>query len=160
MKKIRLHTIRIKNNLYFKIPKIVTDNYKLSDNENMEITIHDRDTSKQSELWGIHPEDLNTIEFLISDEVHTMNMYNRIYIPEKFRFFFPLFNKDFILLSNSGNIKTHLSNNGYIAKGMRYWLSLNGPLLPKDKIIISVINEDKSQYELIYQKIKQDNTKL
>ena len=148
MKKIRLNTVKIKNNLYFKIPKIIEDNYQISHNENIEVTIHDKDVTKQSKLWDIHPEDLNTIKFEISDEVHTMNMYNRIYIPEKFRFFFPLFNKDFIIMSNSGNIKTHLSNNGYIAKGMRYWFSLNGPLMSKDKIIITLVNEDKSHYEL------------
>ena len=152
MKKIRLNTVKIKNNLYFKIPKIIEDNYQLSQNENIELTIHDKDVTKQSKLWDIHPEDLNTIKFEVSNEVHTMNMYNRIYIPEKFRFFFPLFNKDFIIMSNSGNIKTHLSNNGYIAKGMRYWFSLNGPLMPKDKIIINIINEDKSHYELQYKK--------
>ena len=152
MKKIRLNTVKIKNNLYFKIPKMIEDNYHLNHNENIEITIHDKNATKQSKLWDIHPEDLNSIEFGVSDEVHTMNMYNRIYIPEKFRFFFPLFNKDFIIMSNSGNIKTHLSNNGYIAKGMRYWFSLNGPLMPKDRIIINIINEDKSHYELQYKK--------
>ena len=40
---------------------------------------------------------INEVMFDITEEVHTMNMYNRIYIPEKYRFFFPGKDMEFIL---------------------------------------------------------------
>ena len=155
MKKIRLNTVKIKNNLYFKIPKIIEDNYQISQNENIEVTIHDKDVTKQSKLWDIHPEDLNTIKFEISDEVHTMNMYNRIYIPENYRFFFPIEDNEFILITKIGNIKTSLSSNGYMSKGLRQWFSLNGPLMPGDEFEIKLVEEANEYfYELIYNKME------
>ena len=135
MKKIRLYISKIRNHYFAKIPDVIASKNKLSGGECIEVTIHSKAQDDQVELWDTHPEDINEITYEIYGDVHTMNMYNRIYIPEKFRFFFPLFNKDFIIMSNSGNIKTHLSNNGYLAKGMRYWFSLNGPLIPKDKMM-------------------------
>ena len=81
-----------------------------------------------------------------------MNMYNRIYIPEKYRFFFPIDSIDFILLTNVGHIKTHLSNNGYITKGLRHWYHFNGPIMPDDEICIKLINEDLREYDLLYTK--------
>ena len=39
----------------------------------------------------------NFIKFNIGEEVHTMNMYNRIYIPENYRFFFPIEDNEFIM---------------------------------------------------------------
>ena len=45
------------------------------------ISIYKKDSDKQEKLWDIHPEDINSINFNISKEVHSMNMYNRIYIP-------------------------------------------------------------------------------
>ena len=104
MKKIRLNTIRIKDSYYFKIPDIVADTYKIRDNEDVEVTLHSKNNNKQIEMWDLHPEDLSAIEFDISEEVHTLNMYNRIYIPQKYRFFFPLDNKEFLLITDTGNI--------------------------------------------------------
>ena len=152
MKKIKLTTVKIKDSCYLKIPDVVADAYHLKDNDDLEVTLHSKRSQDQVELWELHPEDLDYIEFKISEEVHTINMYNRIYIPEKYRFFFPLDGKDFILLTGYGDIKTHLSSNGYISKGLRYWFSLYGPLMPNDIIRIKLINEDTAEYELLYRK--------
>ena len=152
MKKIILNTVKIKDKYYLKVPDVVADAYHLKDNDDLEVTLHSKRSQNQVELWDLHPEDLDFIEFKISEEVHTINMYNRIYIPEKYRFFFPLDNKDFILITGYGTIKTHLTNNGYIAKGLRYWFSLYGPLMPNDIIKINLINEDTSEYQLLHYK--------
>ena len=150
MKKITLNTVKIKNKYYLKIPDVVSDAYHLKTNDDLEVTLHSKRSQNQVELWDLHPEDLDFIEFKISEEVHTINMYNRIYIPERYRFFFPLDNKDFILITEYGTIKTYLTNNGYIAKGLRYWFSLYGPLMPNDTIKINLINEDTSEYQLLH----------
>ena len=152
MKKIILNTVKIKDKYYLKVPDVVADAYHLKDNDDLEVTLHSKRSQNQVELWDLHPEDLDFIEFKISEEVHTINMYNRIYIPEKYRFFFPLDNKDFILITGYGTIKTHLTNNGYVAKGLRYWFSLYGPLMPNDIIKINLINEDTSEYQLLHYK--------
>ena len=152
MKKIILNTVKIKDKYYLKVPDVVADAYHLKDNDDLEVTLHSKRSQDQVELWDLHPEDLDFIEFKISEEVHTINMYNRIYIPEKYRFFFPLDNKDFILITGYGTIKTHLTNNGYVAKGLRYWFSLYGPLMPNDIIKINLINEDTSEYQLLHHK--------
>jgi len=152
MKKIILNTVKIKDKYYLKVPDVVADAYHLKDNDDLEVTLHSKRSQDQVELWDLHPEDLDFIEFKVSEEVHTINMYNRIYIPEKYRFFFPLDNKDFILITGYGTIKTHLTNNGYVAKGLRYWFSLYGPLMPNDIIKINLINEDTSEYQLLHYK--------
>ena len=156
MKKITLNTVKIKNKYYLKIPDIVADAYHLKTNDDLEVTLHSKHRKDQAELWDLHPEDLDFIEFKVSEEVHTINMYNRIYIPERYRFFFPLDNKDFILITEYGAIKTHLTDNGYIAKGLRYWFSLYGPLLPNDIMRINLINEDTSEYQLLHRKANID----
>jgi len=148
MKKIRLNTVKIRDSYYFKIPDIVIETYKIRDNEDVEVTLHSKNNNKQVEMWDLHPEDLSAIEFSVSDEVHTLNMYNRIYIPQKYRFFFPLDNKEFLLITDTGNIKTSLSDNGYISRGLRFWFSLYGPLMPNDKIKIILHDQDTCQYEL------------
>ena len=148
MKKIMLKTIEIKGKYYFKIPNIIADAFHLSDNDDLEVTIHNKKDQSQTKLWDFHPEDLTSIEFQISQEVHTLNMYNRIYIPERFRFFFPLHNKGFLLVSDVGNIKTHLSSNGYISSGLRQWFSFNGPLMPNDIIKITLLNDELHHYEI------------
>ena len=81
-----------------------------------------------------------------------MNMYNRIYIPEKYRFFLPSKEKDFILITNIGNIKTHITSNGYFTKGLRQWFYVNGPKMPKDEITINMIKEQTYQYEMKFKK--------
>ena len=152
MKKIRIHINQIKGSLYAKIPDIIAYKYDIKNNDNLEISIHSKNDVDQIELWSLHPEDINEINFNIKNEVHTMNMYNRIYIPEKYRFFFPLDNIEFLIMSNVGKIKTHLSNNGYISKGLRHWFHSNGPIMPGDNMFIKLLNEESREYELLYKK--------
>ena len=106
---------------------------------------------------GCSSEDINSISFFINEEVHTMNMYSRIYIPERYRFFLPRKEQEFILSTNVGNIKTHITSNGYFTKGLRQWFYANGPLMPKDEIVIKSIKEDVNQYEMIYKKRNDEN---
>tara|TARA_Y100000590_G_scaffold17395_1_gene20846 strand:+ start:949 stop:1416 length:468 start_codon:yes stop_codon:yes gene_type:complete len=152
MKKIRVNISKIKNHFYAKIPDVIADKINLSNGQNIEISINTDNNDEQVEIWDIHPEDINSVVFSISEEVHTMNMYNRIYIPEKYRFFFPVKEKEFILITDVGNIKTHITSNGYFSKGLRQWFHMNGPIMPGDKITINLINEDSFQYEMIYEK--------
>ncbi len=155
MKKIRVHISQIRNHLYAKIPDILVQSLNISSGDDIEITIHEKKIDKQESLWKIHPEDINFIKFNIGEEVHTMNMYNRIYIPENYRFFFPIEDNEFILITKIGNIKTSLSSNGYISKGLRQWFSLNGPLMPGDEFEIKLVEEANEYfYELIYNKME------
>tara|TARA_B100000029_G_C17269524_1_gene849312 strand:+ start:315 stop:800 length:486 start_codon:yes stop_codon:yes gene_type:complete len=159
MKKIRVTISKIKNHFYAKIPDIVASNLNLSNSDNIEISIHSNKNDDQIEIWDIHPEDINSITFKIKEEVHTMNMYNRIYIPEKYRFFLPSKEKDFLLITNVGTIKTHITSNGYFTKGLRQWFYVNGPLMPKDEISINLIREKNYQYELQYKKNNENNNR-
>ena len=150
MKKIRVKVSMIKNNFYIKIPNIISKKINLNNEQDLEITIHGNVNEEQVELWDVHPEDINKIDLKVKDDVHTMNMYNRIYIPEKYRFFFPGINIDFILLTNVGNIKTHLTLNGYFTKGLRQWFAVNGPIMPNDIIKVQLIDEGTYSYQLKY----------
>ena len=154
MKKIIVHISKIKNHFYAKIPDVIAGKLNLSNGNDLEISIHNSSSLDQVELWEKHPEDINSIQFNINEEVHTMNMYNRIYIPEKYRFFIPSKEQDFIMITNVGNIKTHITSNGYITKGLRQWFSVNGPIMPNDKVVINLIKENTKQYEMIYKKNK------
>ena len=135
-----------------RIPSIISDKLNLSNGEDLEITIHGQARENQVEIWDLHPEDINEINLSITEDVHTMNMYNRIYIPEKYRFFFPAVNSDFILTTNVGNIKTHLTSNGYFTKGLRQWFAVNGPIMPNDNIKIELVDESSYSYQLNYLK--------
>ena len=157
MKKIRVNISKIKNHFYIKIPDLIAEKMNLSNGDNIEITLNNDIKDEQVEIWDIHPEDINSVIFSISEEVHTMNMYNRIYIPEKYRFFFPPKDIEFILITNVGNIKTHITSNGYFTKGLRQWFYVNGPIMPSDEIQIDLLNEDTFQYQLKYKKKKNEN---
>ena len=158
MKKIRLNITKIKNHYYAKIPDLISENLHLDIDDNIEVSIHNKtNKDNQIKLWDIHPEDINEISFSIREDVHTMNMYNRIYVPEKYRFFFPAKENDFILITNVGNIKTHITANGYFTKGLRQWFLVNGPLMPGDLINISIYNENEHQYEMNYIKNENNN---
>ena len=153
MKKIRVNILRIKNHFYAKIPDVVADQLDLDNGQDVDISIFKKDSSEnQLEMWDIHPEDINEITFPISHDVHTMNMYNRIYVPQEYRFFFPKKSRDFILSTNVGNIKTHITSNGYFTKGLRQWFAMNGPIMPKDTMKIKLVDEDIFLYELQYNK--------
>lgn len=150
MKKIRLKVLKIKNYFYMKIPDVISEKINLNNGQDLEVTIHGSVKDEQVEIWDLHPEDINEIDLIITEDVHTINMYNRIYIPEKYRFFFPPVNIDFILLTNVGNIKTHLTSNGYFTKGLRQWFSVNGPVMPDDIIKVELIDESIYSYQLKY----------
>ena len=151
MRLINVKLEKIRNNLFVKIPNIIVKSLHLKEGEDVEISIHSEPTFAQGELWGDVDkgfEELNEILLDISDDLHTLNMYNRIYIPEKYRFFFPSEDCDFYLSTNVGQIKTHITSNGYFTKGMRSWVEVNGPLDPTDQIRISAVDEKKKMYEM------------
>ena len=134
-----------------KIPDLIAKSLHLREGEDIEISIHSEPTFAQGELWGDGEEEINDINDIyldISEDLHTLNMYNRIYVPEKFRFFFPPEDVDFCLGTNVGQIKTHITANGYFTKGIRSWVEVNGPLEPTDRIRISIVDEKRKIYEM------------
>ena len=151
MRLIHVKLEKIRNSLFIKIPDLIVKSLHLKDGEDIEISIHSEPVFAQGELWnnsedGI--EDINEIYLDLSEDLHTLNMYNRIYIPEKFRFFFPPEDSDFYLITNVGQIKTHITSNGYFTKGMRSWIEVNGPLEPSDQIHISIVDGKRKMYEM------------
>ncbi len=152
MNLIRVKLQKFRNQFIFRLPKIIIDRYKLRDGDEIEISIHTKSHAEQSDLWDAEPQDINLISFRIPKDTLSLNMYNRIYVPVEFRFFFPPTAIDFILETNIGNIQTHLTADGFIMKGMRKWLSLNGPLQENDTIKIVSNSDDKSFYELVHTK--------
>ena len=142
---------KIRNHLFIKIPDLIAKSLHLKEGEDIEISIHSEPAFAQGELWGDEPdefEDINDIYLDISEDLHTLNMYNRIYVPEKFRFFFPPTDADFFLITNVGQIKTHITSNGYFTKGVRSWVEVNGPLEPTDLIHVKLFDENRRVYEM------------
>ena len=151
MRLIHVKLEKIRNRLFVKIPDLIAKSLHLKAGEDIEISIHSEPTFAQGELWGDKEEEsgeINDIYLDIAEDLHTLNMYNRIYIPEKFRFFFPPETIDFYLSTNVGQIKTHITSSGYFTKGIRSWVEVNGPLEPQDKIRISIVSEKKNMYEM------------
>ena len=151
MRLIHVKLEKIKNHLFVKIPDLIAQSLHLKEGEDIEISIHSEPAFAQGELWGDGPdelEDINDIYLDISEDLHTLNMYNRIYVPEKFRFFFPPTDADFFLITNVGQIKTHITNNGYFTKGVRSWVEVNGPLEPSDLIHVKLLDENRRVYEM------------
>ena len=151
MRLIHVKLEKIRNSLFVKIPDMIAKSLHLKAGEDIEISIHSEPAFAQGELWGDDTkdvEDINDIYLDISEDLHTLNMYNRIYVPERFRFFFPPEDIDFYLITNVGQIKTHLTSNGYFTMGMRSWVEVNGPLEPTDCIRISIVDEKQKMYEM------------
>ena len=151
MRLIHVKLEKIRNSLFVKIPDLISDALHLKEGEEIEISIHSEPSFAQGELWEDElekTEDINEIYLSISEDLHTLNMYNRIYIPEKYRFFFPPANTDFYLITNIGQIKTHITTSGYFTKGVRSWVEINGPLEPTDKIHVTIIDDNRNVYEL------------
>jgi len=158
MKKIRVNIFKIKNHYYAKLPDIVAEQLQIDNGQDIDISIYNKDNNEeQLEIWDIHPEDVDEITFPISHDVHTMNMYNRIYVPQEYRFFFPKKSRDFLLSTNIGNIKTHITSNGYFTKGLRQWFAVNGPIMPEDTLRIKLIDEESNYYDMIYEKMSSEN---
>ena len=152
MRLIHVKLEKIRNSLFVKIPDLIVQSLHLKAGEDIEISIHSEPAFAQGELWGDEPEeleDINDIYLDISEDLHTLNMYNRIYVPEKFRFFFPPTDADFCLITNVGQIQTHITSNGYFTKGMRSWVEVNGPLEPMDRIRIRIVDEKRKMYVMI-----------
>ena len=151
MRLIHVKLEKIRNSLFVKIPDLISEALHLKEGEEIEISIHSEPSFAQGELWEDElekTEDINEIYLSISEDLHTLNMYNRIYIPEKYRFFFPPANTDFYLITNIGQIKTHITASGYFTKGVRSWVEINGPLEPTDKIHVTIIDENRNVYEM------------
>ena len=151
MRLIHVKLEKIRNHLFVKIPDLIAQSLHLKEGEDIEISIHSEPAFAQGELWGDEPEeleDINDIYLDISEDLHTLNMYNRIYVPEKFRFFFPATDADFFLITNVGQIKTHITSNGYFTKGVRSWVEVNGPLEPTDLIHVKLLDENRRVYEM------------
>ena len=151
MRLIHVKLEKFRNSLFIKIPDLIVKSLHLKDGEDIEISIHSEPVFAQGELWNNAEdeiENINEIYLDLSEDLHTLNMYNRIYIPEKFRFFFPPEDSDFYLITNVGQIKTHITSNGYFTKGMRSWIEVNGPLEPSDQIHISIVDEKRKMYEM------------
>jgi len=151
MRLIHVKLEKIRNSLFVKIPDLISEALHLKEGEEIEISIHSEPSFAQGELWGNElekAEDINEIYLSISEDLHTLNMYNRIYIPEKYRFFFPPADTDFYLITNIGQIKTHITTSGYFTKGVRSWVEINGPLEPTDRIHVTIIDENRNVYEL------------
>ena len=151
MRLIHVKLEKIRNSLFVKIPDLISEALHLKEGEEIEISIHSEPSFAQGELWEDElekTEDINEIYLSISEDLHTLNMYNRIYIPEKYRFFFPPANTDFYLITNIGQIKTHITTSGYFTKGVRSWVEINGPLEPTDKIHITIIDDNRNLYEM------------
>ena len=151
MRLIHVKLEKIRNSLFVKIPDLISEALHLKEGEEIEISIHSEPSFAQGELWEDElekTEDINEIYLSISEDLHTLNMYNRIYIPEKYRFFFPPANTDFYLITNIGQIKTHITTSGYFTKGVRSWVEVNGPLEPTDKIHVTIIDDNRNVYEM------------
>ena len=151
MRLIHVKLEKIRNSLFVKIPDLISEALHLKEGEEIEISIHSEPSFAQGELWEDElekTEDINEIYLSISEDLHTLNMYNRIYIPEKYRFFFPPANTDFYLITNIGQIKTHITTSGYFTKGVRSWVEINGPLEPTDKIHVTIIDYNRNVYEM------------
>jgi hypothetical protein len=151
MRLIHVKLEKIRNSLFVKIPKLISEALHLKEGEEIEISIHSEPSFAQGELWGDDLEkadDIDEIYLSISEDLHTLNMYNRIYIPEKYRFFFPPANTDFHLVTNIGQIKTHITTSGYFTKGVRSWVEINGPLEPTDRIHVTLLDDNRKVYEM------------
>ena len=152
MRLIHVKLEKIRNGLFVRIPDLIAKSLHLKVGEDIEISIHSEPSFAQGELWGDKTEkveEINDIYLNISEDLHTLNMYNRIYVPEKFRFFFPPEDVDFYLATNVGQIKTHITASGYFTKGMRSWVEVNGPLESIDQLHISIVDEKNKMYEMV-----------
>ena len=151
MRLIHVKLEKIRNKLFVKIPELIAEALHLKEGEEIEISIHSEPAFAQGELWGDEPEEVEEIDDIyldISEDLHTLNMYNRIYVPEKYRFFFPPADTDFFLVTNVGQIKTHITTSGYFTKGVRSWVEVNGPLDPTDRVHITLVDDYRKVYEM------------
>ena len=161
MRLIHVKLEKIRNKLFVKIPELIAEALHLKEGEEIEISIHSEPAFAQGELWGDDAEEVDEIDDIyldISEDLHTLNMYNRIYVPEKYRFFFPPADIDFFLTTNVGQIKTHITTSGYFTKGVRSWVEVNGPMEPTDRIHVLLLDENRKIYEMNVVSGKKNNS--
>ena len=85
MRLIHVKLEKIRNKLFVKIPELIAEALHLKEGEEIEISIHSEPAFAQGELWGDEPEEVDEIDDIyldISEDLHTLNMYNRIYVPD------------------------------------------------------------------------------
>jgi len=148
MKPIRVKIQKIRGSRFIRLPNLIADRYNLHDGDEIEIRISNRVSNRQAELWDRPIDDLNQIAVKLLRDGHSMNMYNRIYVPTDLRFFFPPKGIDFLLITNVGNILTHLTADGFIKKNIRPWLAANGPLTAGDELDFVLMSDHRHAYQL------------
>ena len=158
MKLIRVQIQKIRNHSYIRLPKMIIDRFNLKDGDELEISLHSKTQYTQGDLWDTPPKEINRILFFVPNDTQSINMYNRIYVPAKYRFFFPSSGIDFIVETNVGNFRTNMTSDGYFSQGMRQWFYSNGPLVSGDLLKIRSLDEKKYMYQLICEK-KQPTSK-
>ena len=89
MRLITVKLEKIKSNYYARIPSIVATSLHLKKDEEIEISIHSEPMFAQGSLWDEPICEIDSIKLDLSNDIHTVNKYHKIYIPQKFRFFFP-----------------------------------------------------------------------
>ncbi len=148
MKYFRVLIRKIKGHYYIRIPDLLFKKYRLKNVTEIEIAIRNHIKSPQTSLWETEMDLFSTVSYKISSDTLTMNMRNRLYVPAKYRFFFPPSYSDFILETNAGNIQTHLTHEGYIIKGMRPWFFINSPLEEGNVITFELLDDKLKKYRL------------
>lgn len=148
MNYFRVQIQKIKGHYYIRIPDLLMEKYRLMDISEIEIAIRNAIRSPQTSLWEQDQDLFLSISYQISSDTLTMNMHNRLYVPTRFRFFFPPSLCDFILETNAGNIQTHLNHEGFIIKGMKPWFYLNSPLEEGDVITFELVDDKMKKYSL------------
>ncbi|NOZ07268.1 MAG: AbrB/MazE/SpoVT family DNA-binding domain-containing protein [FCB group bacterium] len=152
MKQFRVKLKKVGSGFMIRLPKMISDRFNFRDGDEIEISILAPVLSDQGDLWEKPPKEITEVSVTLSEDTHSLNMYNRIYIPAKLRFFFPPAGMDFILRTNVGNFTTHLTSDGFIKKNIFRWFSFNGPLEAGDRLDFIEEPGPSSKYRMVLQK--------
>jgi len=152
MKFFRVQITKIKGYHYIRLPKIIIDKMKLMEEDEIEISIRENQGENQPTFWDPPTHQINRIQFTIPSDTLTLNIYNRLYVPADYRFFFPPSLSDFILKTNVGNIQTHLTTEGNIIKGMKPWFIVNSPIEGNDSFTFEKQNSSGNRIRLTFLK--------
>jgi len=93
MKFIRVQIQKHKGKHYIKLPKTLVKDSKLSDGDEIEISIRNPKLTSQTNLWEKDYEISPTIEYALSSETMTMNMRSKVYVPIEYRYFPAIINR-------------------------------------------------------------------
>ncbi len=152
MKQFRVKLKKAGSGFMIRLPKLISDRFRFKDGDEIEISILATNPIEQGNLWESPPEEITQVSVHISKETHSLNMYNRIYIPVKLRFFYPPSGVDFILRTNAGTISTNITSDGFIKKNLISWFAINGPLDTGDHIDFLEEQGVPNQYRMDLQK--------